>query len=112
MTPLAPWQVRWARPGPVTGREQDGVRPVLVVSSPAHLAVTRGRLVTVVPITTADRGWPHHVPVQLAQPSFVMCEQSRTISADRLVDNRAVRTVDDPDVREAVIYVLGRMTVR
>ncbi len=44
----------------------------------------------VVPLTTTDRGWPHHVPVQgeqtgLSKESFAMTEQPRTIARERVV---------------------------
>jgi len=46
-------------------------------------------LVVVVPVTSVDRGWPHHVRVRgaasaLPKASFAMTEQPRTISRERL----------------------------
>lgn len=43
----------------------------------------------VIPLTSVDRAWPHHVPVVgegtgLAKPSFAMTEQPRTISTSRI----------------------------
>lgn len=60
---------------------------MLVVASAGYLhAVTT--LVVVLPITTTDRGWPNHVHVEgpsgLDRPSWVMTEQPRTLSRDRL----------------------------
>ena len=71
------------------GHEQAGRRPALVVSvdpfnhGPAELVV-------VVPITTAPRGIPFHVPVGppeggVRRPSFIKCEDVRSISRERLV---------------------------
>lgn len=84
---LAPGAVAWATLEPVRGREQGGHRPVFVIASSGYLdAVTT--LVIVLPITTVDRGWPNHVliegPSGLDRPSWVMTEQPRTISRDRL----------------------------
>jgi len=84
---LAPGVVAWASLEPVQGREQGGHRPVLVVASPGYLdAVTT--LAIVLPITTVERGWPNHVPVDgrsgLDRASWVMTEQPRTLSRDRL----------------------------
>ncbi|WP_416211116.1 type II toxin-antitoxin system PemK/MazF family toxin [Frankia sp. Cr2] len=46
------------------GREQAGQRPVLVVSSRFHLALTGGALVSVLPLTTRERpGWVHRVRI-------------------------------------------------
>jgi mRNA interferase MazF len=80
--------VVWVDFDPTTGREQRGTRPALVVSSADYLASVRG-LVVVLPLTSVDRGWPHHVPVVgaragLARPSFAMTEQPRTISTTRI----------------------------
>ncbi|WP_242868611.1 type II toxin-antitoxin system PemK/MazF family toxin [Microbacterium oxydans] len=84
---LAPGRVVWAALEPVRGREQGGHRPVLVVASAGYLdAVTT--LAIVLPITTTDRGWPNHVvvdgPSGLDRPSWIMTEQPRTLSRDRL----------------------------
>lgn len=84
---LEPGVVAWASLEPVRGREQGGHRPVLVIASVGYLeAVTA--LAIVLPITTVDRGWPNHVAVAgaagLPQPSWVMTEQPRTLSRDRL----------------------------
>lgn len=84
---LSPGVVAWAALEPVRGREQGGHRPVLIVASAGYLdAVTT--LVIVLPITTTDRGWPNHIQVDgpsgLDRPSWVMTEQLRTLSRDRL----------------------------
>lgn len=84
---FAPGMVAWATLEPVRGREQGGHRPVLVVASAGYLdAVTT--LVIALPITTTDRGWPNHVRVEgpsgLERPSWIMTEQPRTLSRDRL----------------------------
>ncbi|MBI3891319.1 MAG: type II toxin-antitoxin system PemK/MazF family toxin [Candidatus Wallbacteria bacterium] len=73
---------------PVRGREQAGKRPCLVFSvdkfnsGPAELVV-------VLPVTTRDKRIPFHVRVEppeagLKQPSFVKCEDIRSISKLRL----------------------------
>ena len=84
---LAPGAVAWASLEQVRGREHGGHRPVLVIASSGYLdAVTT--LVIALPITTVDRGWPNHVPIDGASgldlPSWAMTEQPRTISRDRL----------------------------
>lgn len=84
---LAPGVVAWATLEPVRGREQGGHRPVLVIASTGYLdAVTT--LVIVLPISTVDRGWPNHIaidgPSGLDRPSWIMSEQPRTLSRDRI----------------------------
>ena len=73
---------------PTRGREQAGERPILIVS--ANLFNQgRGGLVVAVPFTTRDRGLPIHVEIRppdggLRAVSFAMCEQVRSLAADRL----------------------------
>ncbi|MGI8697137.1 MAG: type II toxin-antitoxin system PemK/MazF family toxin [Mycobacteriales bacterium] len=89
---------------PTQGHEQRGARPAVVVSSPRYLSSVRG-LVIVVPITSVDRGWPHHVLIggntsALRKRSFAMTEQPRTISQERIrrhsgsADERTLAEVD------------------
>lgn len=79
--------VVWVDLDPTQGREQRGGRPALVVSSDDYLASVRD-LVVVVPVTSVDRGWPHHVALTgatgLSRPSFAMTEQPRTVSTTRI----------------------------
>jgi mRNA interferase MazF len=61
----------------------------VVVSSNDYIESVTA-LVVVVPLTTADRGWSHHVRIAgagtgLSQPSFAMTEQPRTIARERVV---------------------------
>lgn len=81
---------------PTVANEQRGARPCLVVSRDRFNALPI-RQVIVVPLTTRDRGFPHHVPVVddggLVGPSWVMCEGVRAISTDRF--GRLIGTVDD-----------------
>jgi len=84
---LAPGAVAWASLEPVRGREQGGHRPVLGIASAGYLeAVTT--LAIVLPITTVNRGWPNHVRVEgasgLERPSWIMTEQPRTLTRERL----------------------------
>jgi mRNA interferase MazF len=71
------------------GREQSGTRPALIVSvdpfnrSGAELAI-------MVPLTSRQKRVRTHVPVSppeanLAVPSYIKCEDVRSISTDRLI---------------------------
>jgi len=75
---------------PTRGHEQAGRRPVLVVSEdlfnrgPAGLAI-------VLPMTSAVRNVPTHVPIDppeggVRNRSAVLCEGVRSVSAERLID--------------------------
>ena len=84
---LAPGVIVWVSLEPVRGREQGGHRPLLLVASAGYLdAVTT--LVIGLPITTTDRGWPNHIridgPSGLDRPSWVMTEQPRTLTRERI----------------------------
>jgi mRNA interferase MazF len=69
---------------PVAGREQGGIRPVVVVSHDRY-AVIPG-LFLAVPLTTRNRALDHHIEVPaddatgLKQVSYAMTEQIRAVS--------------------------------
>ena len=72
---------------PVAGREQGGVRPVVVVSHRRYSAIPG--LFLAVPLTTRNRDLDHHIEVPadadtgLKQVSYAMTEQIRAISDQR-----------------------------
>lgn len=87
MTDIGPGSVLWVDLDPAQGREQAGCRPALVVSNEAYLASIPD-VIVVVPVTTRDRGLPHHVPLRgskLSSASFAMTEQPRTVDRRRAV---------------------------
>lgn len=103
------WQVDF---GPVIGREQSGFRPALIIS---HDSLNRSpaELLIVAPITGTDRGIPAHVRVSppmggLTKPSFIMVDQIRTISKQRL--GRRLGVISPAamsQVEECLRFVLG-----
>ena len=80
-------EVAWADFSPTRGREQAGERPAVIVASNDYLESVPN-LVIALPVTTLDRGWPHHVRLTgaagLPRPSWALTEQPRAISRDRL----------------------------
>jgi mRNA interferase MazF len=73
---------------PVRGHEQGRTRPALVISNDV-LNQSPSGMVTVVPITTKARKLRSYLRVDppdggLAQTSYVICDQVRTVSRDRL----------------------------
>ena len=72
---------------PAAGREQGGIRPVVVVSHHRY-AVIPG-LFLAVPLTSRDRGLDHHIRVPaddgtgLTRVSYAMTEQVRAMSDRR-----------------------------
>ncbi|MEW6367885.1 MAG: type II toxin-antitoxin system PemK/MazF family toxin [Acidobacteriota bacterium] len=73
---------------PVRGHEQAGKRPALVVSVDLFNRGPGG-LVVVLPISSKPKGVPFHVAVPaseggLRQPSFIKCEDIRSVAKERL----------------------------
>ena len=72
---------------PVAGREQGGIRPVVVVSHRRYAAIPG--LFLAIPLTSRDRGLEHHVGISadeqtgLQRVSYAMTEQVRAISNQR-----------------------------
>lgn len=86
--PLQRGSILWVALSPTQGREQAGVRPAVVIASDGYLSSVPD-LVIVIPVTTTDRSWPHHVPiegplVELPRTSFAMTEQPRTVARSRI----------------------------
>ena len=106
MSKLArPWQVWLADLSPTAGAEQRGQRPCVVVSSSLHCA-SPIPMVIVVPLTTVDRGLPHHVPVAsessgLDHLSWARTDDIRAISEQRFLSRRPLGVLSAAE-REAV----------
>lgn len=104
---VAPWQVWWTSFDPQVGREQAGLRPAVVVGTSLACELPNG-FVLVVPCTTTDRGLPFHPPIScLAQPSFAICDQLKSLSRERPVRLHPA-TVSSAGVA-AVQFVLRRL---
>ena len=73
---------------PVTGHEQGGRRPILVLSGPSYNELRNEQLI-VAAITSRQRGLPFHIPLGadsgLRVPSWVQSESVRAISAQRVI---------------------------
>lgn len=87
-SPRKPGDVVWLDLSPTEGHEQHGRRPAVAISTADYLR-TIPNLLIIVPVTTTDRGWPHHVQLRgdnlnLSQISFAMTEQPRTVSPRRI----------------------------
>ena len=75
---------------PTRGHEQAGRRPALIISDD-RFNRSRAGLAFAIPLTTRQRGLPTHVPISppeggIRVPSFVKCEDLRSISAERLIE--------------------------
>lgn len=81
---------------PTVINEQRGVRPSIVVSSDRFNSLPI-RQAIVVPLTTRERGFPHHIAVTddggLNRPSWAMCEAVWAVSTQRF--GRLISTATD-----------------
>ncbi len=94
---------------PQSGHEQRGRRPTLVVSN--TLFNERTGLTMVCPLTTADRGYPFHVPVMDSRKvkGFVMVEQVKSIDyrtrQAKLIGKASDQVLDEVlSILDACIY--------
>ena len=96
-------EVYWADLNPVRGREQAGLRPVLVIS---HEALNRhsGTVIALAITSQPQRaGFPLTHPVQtvrLPKNSWVKISQVRTLSVERL--GRRIGTLSPEEVERVV----------
>lgn len=104
--PIRPGAVWFVDFNPVRGHEQGKDRPALVVSSADHLQLTRGTLITVLPMTTVEKPWRHRVPVEAG--GWVITEQVRTVTAERFRRPSPDLTLTEAELAQ-VRAILARM---
>ena len=103
------WKIYKADLNPVTGSEQKGTRPVLIISDDAYSTVMP--LVTILPLTSLKPGriiYPNEVLIRkenqaktgLLSDSIILAHQIRTISKNRLKD--LLGGIDDLAVQEKI----------
>ncbi len=81
---IEPWQVWLADFGSAAGSEQGGTRPAVIVGSEDHCRFPI-QMALVIPLTTHDRGLPHHIAISstesgLKQQSWARTDDIRAIS--------------------------------
>jgi mRNA interferase MazF len=97
---------------PVTGHEQGGVRPALIVSVNVMNESPAG-LVFVAPITGTDRGIMAHVRIPsreggLTKASVILTDQVRSISIQRLGRKLGrVSSTTMTEVEQRLAFLLG-----
>ena len=100
MAALLRGEIYWADLNPVRGREQAGLRPVLILSN--ELFNQRSGTIIAMAITSQAQkaGFPLTFPVPsgtLPKPSWVKISQIRTISVERLGRRLGSMEVDQLD---------------
>lgn len=97
---------------PTRGHEQAGARPAIVLSVDSFNSCG-ANLVTVLPITSKPRAVRTRIEVMppeggLTVPSYVICEQTRTISTERLIKSLGMVSLGTMGrVSEIVRMLLG-----
>lgn len=98
---------------PAVANEPGGTRPSVVVSTDRFNALPIRQSI-IVPLTTRERGLPHHVPIVddggLNRSSWAMCEAVRTVSTqrfDRFIGT-ASQTTTDAIIRQVTIWLSHR----
>ena len=91
---------------PTIGREQQGRRPVLIISNNYENLLD---VVTIIPITSQKEGrkiYPNELSLQneLHLPSILLCQQIRTISKKRLV--KKLTTIENTATHKNILDVL------
>jgi mRNA interferase MazF len=100
------WMIFMANLSPVTGSEQRGTRPVIVVSDESFNSVMP--VVTILPITSLKEGrrvYPNEVLLNrgqagVMQDSIILAHQIRTIAKERL--SNKIGLLGDAGTREKV----------
>lgn len=101
------WQVQL---NPTRGREQSGSRPAMILSVD-KLNKGPADLVIAIPITRTNRGIPSHIKVAageggLDSESYIMVEQIRSISKERLLEYRGALNASTVASVERITRVL------
>jgi mRNA interferase MazF len=103
------WKIYKADLNPVTGSEQKGTRPVLIISDDAYSTVMP--LVTILSLTSLKPGriiYPNEVLIRMENQAktgllsdyIILAHQIRTISKNRLKD--LLGGIDDLAVQEKI----------
>ena len=88
----------WATRGPTRGHEQDGRRPVLILSPEVYN--TRTKLAVICPITSHTKGFPFEVAISTKKTiGVVLVNQVRTIDCSTR-DLVFIETINETTLRD------------
>ena len=104
-------EIYWADLNPVRGREQAGLRPVLILSN--DLFNRRSGTVIAMAITSQPQrsGFPLTLPIppnRLSKPSWIKISQVRTISVERI--GKRMGAIEDLDLAQIVSGLVELIT--
>lgn len=108
-TAVRPGQIWLVDLGAPVGNEQGGTRPAVVVGSEDHCRFPI-RMALVVPLTTRDRGLPHHVPIVsrdsgVSRASWARTDDIRAVATARFVRTTPIGRLDDDERAEVSRWV-------
>lgn len=106
---IEPWQVWLADFGTPTGSEPGGTRPTVIVGSKDHCRFPI-QMALVVPLTSRDRGLPHHIAVSsteagLSRPSWARTDDIRVISTTRFTRPAPLGRLSDQEIEQVRRWV-------
>jgi mRNA interferase MazF len=106
---VAPWQTWLVDFGQPAGSERGGKRPAVIVGSADHCRFPID-VALVIPVTTRDRGLPHHVPINsresgLDRPSWARTEDIRAISARRFSQPVPLGRLADAEISQVRVWI-------
>jgi mRNA interferase MazF len=95
--------------GEPVGSEQGGRRPAVIVGSEDHCRFPID-VALVVPLSTKDRGLPHHVPIRspqsgLNRPSWARTEDIRAVSTGRFTRPVPLGRLSDSEIQQIRIWI-------
>jgi len=100
------WLADFGKPA---GSEQGGRRPAVIVGSEDHCRFPID-VALVVPLSTRDRGLPHHVPIRspqsgLNRPSWARTEDIRAVSTVRFTRPVPLGRLSDSEIQQVRVWV-------
>jgi mRNA interferase MazF len=109
MSRAKPWEVWTVDFGEPVGSEQGGRRPAVVVASSFHADLPVA-ITLVLPLTSRNRGLPHHVAVKspesgLDRLSFARTEEVTAVSEKRFLGRKPLGRVHQAEANEIQEWV-------
>lgn len=94
-------------PDPTIGREQKKIRPCLILSMDTYNNGPADLLI-ILPLTTKKKSIPTHLEVKingLSETSYIICDQIRCISKERMVGNGKIASVSKKTLDDIERYL-------
>ena len=96
-------EIRWADLNPVRGHEQDGVRPVLILSQDVFNEHSKTVIATIITSQQQKSGFPLTMLLKsrsLPKTSWIKIGQIRTLSTERI--GKTIRKASDEELAQVI----------